>query len=111
VRINHRFPQGVALFWEHDQDTGRLTVALRAPLGYLRPGFTPSITMEQFMRALANRGVDISDLSEVRVRINSNDNTFIAKWVGVTGSGVKQISTKIGELSKSMGITQHKGSV
>ena len=46
----------IHVFWELDS-FGRLTVAIRAPLGYLRSIGSPTEVLFQFMAALHARGV------------------------------------------------------
>jgi hypothetical protein len=85
-----------------DQD-GHLTIAVRAPLAYLRNIGTPTELMYGFLEALRMRGIAFEDTREVRTRIDKNKGTFLIRWTGHVLQNVELVYNVLPELTQGLG--------
>lgn len=93
----------IHLFWEIDH-LGQLTIALRAPVGYLRKFTSPSDVLFKFMAALHAQGVDVATATEVRTKIDSVRGTFLVRWTGEINSDHELARSAIPALASSLGV-------
>lgn len=102
---NIEYP-GVALFWEMNADSGHVVIAIRAPTHYLDSFSSPQDVLMRFLEALESRGITMTNMDEVRVRINQSAGTFVSKWVGHVGQPREALQAEIKSLTTTLGVQQ-----
>lgn len=95
---------GISLYWEIDDETDQLIIALQGPSFHLRNFASPSDLMESFLHAVRNAGADLSETELIRARIDTNTQSFKLQWVGTVQSQPDTVPGVMKTLAIDLGI-------
>lgn len=93
----------VRLFWELDGHN-HLTIAISAPVAYLRHFSSPSDILFRFLTALQAQGIGVAHTAEVRTRINTGAGSFFVRWTGLVNQNPELVQSVMPALAANLGV-------